>query len=157
MNDPLPWLTLVLAFLGSVLGGAGAQWISHRLQRQQAREDRRRQALIGLQNAMQEHFIAASKGFIQRAQHFDRAGEWLPFVPDASSLDADRPSAYATDLITRLDDNELTRLVGQCIQAYKDALVYAQSPAEADRAMKHAQALHQQTLERIGTLLAQIP
>ncbi len=106
---------------------------------------------------MQEHFIAASKDFIQRAKHFDQAGEWSPFVPDASRLDADRPSAYATDLVTRLNDDELTRLVGQCIQAYKDALVYAQSPSEADRAMKHAQALHEQTLQRIATLLAQVP
>lgn len=157
MNDPSSWATPVLAFLGAALGGVAPAWISHVLQQRQARNDRRRQALIDLQRALLDHMVMAGLTYVRRGAHFRLTGEWPPLLAGAAGPHAQTPTAYPAHIIARIDDEELRRLVRGLLEAINVMTILATTAEEADQAMVRMAELNVQSRERIEALLSAIP
>ncbi len=156
MDDFLPWITPVLAFLGAAIGGVGVQLLSHNQQRQQAGEDRRRQTLIDLQRALHEHFLDGREAYKDRGRRYFETGAWEPLIATLMETNLPRSTAYAAHLVTQLDDAELRRLVPDLLDAITDASVLAPSMDEANAAMARTMDLYGTVYERIGVLLRRL-
>ncbi len=157
MDNASPWLTPVLAFLGAALGGVAPAWISHVLQQRQARNDRRRQALIDLQRALLDHMVTAGLTYVRRGAHFRLTGEWPPLLAGGSTHGAQTQTAYPAHIVARIDDDELRRLVHGLLEAINVATILATTAEEADQAIARMTELNVQSRERIETLLARLP
>ncbi len=157
MADLLPWITPVLAFLGAALGGVGAQLLSHKQRRQQAKEDRRRQRLIDLQRALHEHFLDGRDAYKDRGRRFFETGKWDPPITTLMETDLPRPTTYAAHLVTQLRDDELRQLVPDLLDAITEASVLASSLDEANKAMAHVLDLYGRVYARIEVLLSRLP
>ncbi len=157
MDDILPWLTPVLAFLGAALGGIGTEWYSHQRQDQRAKNDRQRQVLTDLQRSLLDHILNAAWIYVGRGAHFQQTGEWPPLIIRAAAAGPRGSTANPAHIVARVEDEELRRLVRELLEAINTVTVLAQSSEEANQAMTRMVELNVQSRERIEMLLARIP